>query len=36
MPGSGRPSRTSEPTRRDYDYEATAEEVDGEDPRLPG
>jgi UPF0716 protein FxsA len=21
--------------RRDYDYEATAEEVDGEDPRLP-
>jgi UPF0716 protein FxsA len=23
------------PSRHDYDYEATAEEVDGEDPRLP-
>jgi UPF0716 protein FxsA len=22
--------------RRDYDYEGTAEEVDGDDPRLPG
>lgn len=31
MPGQG-PS----PSRRDYDYESTAEEVDGDDPKLPG
>lgn len=27
---------TRQPTARAYDYEATAEEVDGKEPRLPG
>jgi UPF0716 protein FxsA len=31
--GAGGPRPTA---RREYDYEGTAEEVDGEDPRLPG
>lgn len=31
MPGSTGPS----PTRRSYDYDSTAEEIDGGDPRLP-
>lgn len=36
MPGSGPgPGSTTPPPRRDYDFEATAEEVDGEDPQLP-
>ncbi len=33
--GSGGP-RPSEPSRRDYDYDAAAEEIDADDPRLPG
>ena len=33
MPG---PGPASDPQRRDYDYESTAEEVDADDPRLPG
>lgn len=32
-PGSG---GAPPPSRRAYDYDATAEEVDGEDPQLPG
>lgn len=32
--GTG-PLSGSGPTRRDYDYESTAEEVDPDDPRLP-
>lgn len=32
MPG---PSGEPEPTRRGYDYDSTAEEVEGEDPQLP-
>jgi hypothetical protein len=36
----GMPGRSSEPgpgrSRREYDYESTAEEVDVDDPRLPG
>jgi UPF0716 protein FxsA len=34
--GGTRPSQPSaEPRRRDYDYEATAEEIDADDPQLP-
>lgn len=33
--GTG-PLSGSDPSRRDYDYESTAEEVDADDPRLPG
>jgi UPF0716 protein FxsA len=29
------PGGAAEPPRRDYDYEATAEEIDADDPRLP-
>lgn len=34
----GMPGRSSapSPSRREYDYEATAEEVDADDPQLPG
>jgi UPF0716 protein FxsA len=35
MPGPGAaPGPASGPARRAYDYDSTAEEVDGEDPRL--
>ncbi len=34
--GMSGPSGASEPTRRGYDYDSTAEEVDSEDPQLPG
>jgi UPF0716 protein FxsA len=34
--GAGAPSRGSAPPpRRDYDYDATAEEIDRDDPQLP-
>lgn len=33
MPGAGSQRRPA--ARRDYDFEGTAEEVDGDDPRLP-
>ena len=34
-PGST-PGPDPAPSRRDYDYESTAEEIDADDPRLPG
>jgi UPF0716 protein FxsA len=33
-PGPG-PGSTSDPPRRAYDYDSTAEEIDANDPRLP-
>jgi UPF0716 protein FxsA len=29
------PPRSSRPSRRDYDFDATAEEIDSDDPQLP-
>jgi UPF0716 protein FxsA len=34
--GMPKPSGAPEPSRRAYDYDATAEEVDSDDPQLPG
>lgn len=34
MRGSG-PGSAEPPPRRDYDFDSTAEEIDGEDPQLP-
>jgi len=34
--GTRGPAPGPGPGRRDYDYESTAEEVDADDPRLPG
>jgi len=37
VPGSTRgPAPGPGQSRRDYDYESTAEEIDADDPRLPG
>jgi UPF0716 protein FxsA len=34
--GAPRPASTSGPARQTYDYDSTAEEIDSDDPKLPG
>jgi UPF0716 protein FxsA len=34
--GAPRPSGPHPPSQRTYDYDSTAEEIDGDDPQLPG
>lgn len=34
-PGPAGPGSAEPPPRRDYDFDSTAEEIDGEDPQLP-
>jgi UPF0716 protein FxsA len=34
--GAPRPTPTSGPARQTYDYDSTAEEIDSDDPQLPG